>query len=162
MNSFGSLLRAYRLIDYEPDRDYSYIEINRTLRQAHPQMVAEIIAGVNRHGGSAVQKPEADLLRINDEFTLSIVLARCTSTAAGALRWRIRLDTGLLPDITIAVRIDELNKAPRDYYVLPSIDMTFGKLKFAQQNGLALDAYRFDTIDLFYALASRARIAEVA
>ncbi len=33
---------------------------------------------------------------------------------------------------------------------------------FAEQNGLALDAYRFDTLDFFYALASRAQIAEVA
>ena len=159
---FGSLLRAYRLIGYEPDRDYSYIEVNRALRQAHPQVVAEIIAGVTRHGGSAVQDPDTDLVRVNDEFTVSIVLARCTATAAGSLRWRIRLDTGLVPDITIAVRMDEVNEAPRDYYVLPSIDMTFGKLKFAEQNGLALDAYRFDTLDFFYALASRARIAEVA
>ena len=54
------------------------------------------------------------------------------------------------------------NQAPRDYFVLPSIDMTFGRLKLADQNGLALDAYRFDTLDFFYALASRARIAEVA
>jgi hypothetical protein len=67
-----------------------------------------------------------------------------------------------VPDITIAVRMDELNRVPRDFYVLPSIDMTFGRLKFAQQNGLALDAYRFDTLDFFYSLASRARIAEVA
>jgi hypothetical protein len=125
-------------------------------------VVAEIIAGVTRHGGRAVQDPETDLLRVNDEFTVSIVLARCSATAAGSLRWRIRLDTGLVPDITIAVRMDEVNEAPRDYYVLPSIDMTFGKLKFAEQNGLALDAYRFDTLDFFYALASRARIAEVA
>ncbi len=159
---FGSLLRAYRLIGYEPDRDYSYIEINRALRQAHPQLVAEIIAGVARHGGTAMQDPDTDLVRVNDEFTVSIVLARCTVTAARSLRWRIRLDAGLVPDITIAVRMDEVNEAPRDYFVLPSIDMTFGKLKFAEQNGLALDAYRFDTLDFFYALASRARIAEVA
>ena len=125
-------------------------------------MVAEIIAGVTRHGGRAVQDPETDLLHVSDEFTVSIVLARCAATAAGSLRWRIRLDTGLVPDITIAVRMDEVNEAPRDYYVLPSIDMTLGKLKLAEQNGLALDAYRFDTLDFFYALASRARLAEVA
>ena len=29
---FGSLLRAYRLIGYEPERDYRYIEINKALR----------------------------------------------------------------------------------------------------------------------------------
>ena len=36
---FGSLLRAYRLIGYEPERDYRYIEINKALRAAHPQVV---------------------------------------------------------------------------------------------------------------------------
>lgn len=40
--------------------------------------------------------------------------------------------------------------------------MTFAKLRFAEQNGLALDAYRFDTLNFSYALASRARIAEMA
>ena len=59
---FGSLLRAYRLIGYEPDRDYRYIEVNRTLRQAHPQVVAEIIAWVTRHDGSAVKSPEASTM----------------------------------------------------------------------------------------------------
>lgn len=58
--------------------------------------------------------------------------------------------------------MDEVNEAPRDYYVLPSIDMNFGKLKLAEQNGLALDAYRFDPLDFFYGLALRAWIAEVA
>jgi hypothetical protein len=55
--------------------------------------------------------------------------------------------------------LSEVNEAPRDYYVLPSVDMTFVKLKFAEQNGLALDVYRFETLDFFYTLASRARIA---
>ena len=159
---FGSLLRAYRLIGYEPDRDYRYIEINRALRQAHPQMVAEIIAGVERHGGTAVQDPDTDLIRVNDEFTASVVLARCYATEAGSLRWRIRLDTGLVPDITIAVRMDEVNKEPRDYYLLPSSDMTGERLRLAEQNGLSLDAYRFDTLDYFYALAGRAPVMEAA
>ena len=49
---FGSLLRAYRLIGYEPERDYRYIEINKALRTAHPQVVEEIIEGVAAQGGS--------------------------------------------------------------------------------------------------------------
>jgi ribosomal protein S30 len=35
--------------------------------------------------------------------------------------------------------------------------MTDGGLKLAEQNGLSLDAYRFDTLDFFYALAGRAK-----
>ncbi|WP_274534275.1 recombinase family protein [Rhizobium sp. Root482] len=159
---FGSLLRAYRLIGYEPERDYRYIEINRALRQSYPQVVSQIIAGVERRGGIAVKQPDTELIRFNGEFTASIVLARCHSTEAGSLRWRIRLDTGLMPDITIAVRMDELNEAPRDYYLLPSIDMTHDRLRLAEQNGLGLDAYRFDTLDFFYTLAGRTRITEAA
>ncbi|MFH7191306.1 recombinase family protein, partial [Klebsiella pneumoniae] len=33
---FGSLLRAYELVGFAPDRDYRYLEINRKLRQLHP------------------------------------------------------------------------------------------------------------------------------
>jgi len=124
--------------------------------------VAKILGGVAERGGVAVQDPETDLIRINDEFTASVVLARCFETQGGSLRWRIRLDTGLVPDITIAVRMDELNEAPRDYYLLPSIDMTMAKLRLAEQNGLSLDSYCFDTLDYFFALASRARITEAA
>ncbi|RMF48573.1 MAG: recombinase family protein, partial [Deltaproteobacteria bacterium] len=65
---FGSLLRAYKLIGYEPDRDFSYIEINRALRAAHPEIVTEIVEGIVAHGGRAQQDPESQLLRVNDEF----------------------------------------------------------------------------------------------
>ena len=40
--------------------------------------------------------------------------------------------------------------------------MTMASLRLAEQNGLSLDAYRFDTLDYFYALAGRARITEAA
>ena len=159
---FGSLLRAYAMVGYQPDRDYRYIEINRKLREAHPQIVAGVIAGIENTGGSAVQDPRTELLTVNGEFTVSVVPSRCFETTAGSLRWRIRLDTGLLPDITIAIRMDELNAAPRDYYVLPSIDMTADRLRLAEQNGLSLDAYRFDTLDFFFSMAGRTRFSEVA
>jgi len=159
---FGSLLAAYQRIGYEPDRDYSYIEINRALRKAHPHIVAEILEGIENCGGYAVQNANTDLIHINNEFTASVVLSRCLTTPSSSLRWHIRLDTGLMPDITVAVRMDELNKAPRDYFLLPSIDMTVSRLRLAEQNGLSLDAYRFDALECFYALAGRTHITEVA
>jgi len=159
---FGSLLRAYELIGYAPDRDYRYIEINRALRDAFPHIVANIMAGVAANGGRAFRDPVSDLIRVNDEFTASVVIARCVRTAAGSLRWRIRLDAGLVPDMTIAVRMDEANEVPLDYYLLPSIDMSLTRLRLAQQNGLSLDAYRFETLDFFYALAGRVPTAEAA
>lgn len=159
---FGSLLRTYQLIGYEPERDYRYIEINRRLRDMHPKVLTNIIAGIHNMGGRASLDPVTHLLSINEEFTASLVLARCFTTHARSLRWRIRLDIGLLPDVTIAVRMDEMNQAPRDYFILPSIDMTEERFRLAEQNGLSLDAYRFDSLDFFFSVGARASIREAA
>ena len=91
---FGSLLRAYELVGYTPDHDYGYIEINRSLRALHPGIVASAIAGIEKAGGKISQGTDG-LLRLNDEFTVSIVIARCNETLIGSARWQIRLDTSL-------------------------------------------------------------------
>jgi len=161
-NRFGSLLRAYELVGFTPDRDYRYIEINRALRRMHPQIVAETIAGIQKVGGSVVQDPATDLLTINGEFTASIVVVRCRMTVAGSLRWQIRFDVGLWPDITVAVRMDQPNRESLDYYLLPRIDMTAPHLLLAQDNGASLDAYRFDTLEAFFSLTARTELLEVA
>lgn len=159
---FGSLLRAYQLVGFSPDRDYRYIEINRALRRMHPQIVADTIAGIDDAGGSVVQNPDTDLLTVNEEFTASIVVVRCLTTPAGSLRWQIRFDVGLWPDITIAVRMDQPNRAPLDYYLLPRIDMNVPHLRLAEDNGVSLDSYRFDSLEAFHALSARIDLLEVA
>ena len=119
---FGSLLRAYSLVGYMPRRDYRYIEINRSLRQLHPEMMDAIVTDLEAVGATVHRDPETDLLEINGEFSLSVVIARCKQTPAGALRWRLRFDTGLNPDITAAVRMDAGNREPLDFYLFPRID----------------------------------------
>ena len=74
------------MIGYEPERDYRYVEINRALLQAHPGILAQILDGVAERGGQAAQDPDTDLIRINGEFTASVVLARCFETQGGSLR----------------------------------------------------------------------------
>jgi DNA invertase Pin-like site-specific DNA recombinase len=159
---FGSLLRAYELVGFTPDRDYRYIEINRALRRMHPQIVNSTIAGIEEAGGWVEQNLATDLLTVNGEFTASIVVVRCRTTPAGSLRWQIRFDTGLWPDITVAVRMGQLNREALDYYLLPRIDMTEPRLRLAEDNGVTLDAYRFETLESFFCLAARAKLLEVA
>ena len=83
---FGSLLRAYRLVGFKPDRDYRYIEINRRLRDFHPDVVVRAISGIEAAGGRVVRNPRTNLLTINGEFTASLVIVRCLETSAGLLR----------------------------------------------------------------------------
>jgi DNA invertase Pin-like site-specific DNA recombinase len=159
---FGSLLRVYELVGFTPDRDYRYIAINRVLRRLHPQIVTSTIAGIEQAGGCVKQDPSTDLLTINDEFTASVVVVRCRTTPAGSLRWQIRFDTGLWPDITVAVRMNHPNQEALDYYLLPRIDMTASCLRLAEDNGISLDAYRFESLDAFFDLSARTELLEVA
>ena len=159
---FGSLLRAYKLVGFTPDRDYRYIEINKRLRKVHAGIIHETVGEIEQVGGLVQQDTRTNLLTINQEFSASVVIARCTQTDAGAYRWNIRLDTGLLPDITVVIRMDKANKTPLDYYLLPTADMTLPKLRLSESNGLSLDAYRFDDLTHFFAMCKRTSILEVA
>lgn len=152
---FGSLLRAYALVGFSPGHDYRYLEINRKLRRLHPTIVAETIEGIEAAGGSVQTDPVTDLLTINDEFTASVVVVRCFQTPAGSLRWKVRLDNKLKPDLTIVIRMDVENLGAHDYYLLPRLDMREALLRLAEYNGLSLDSYRFDTLDPLYRMAAR-------
>jgi DNA invertase Pin-like site-specific DNA recombinase len=159
---FGSLVSAYRLIGYDPGIDYSFVEINRRLRKEHSQIVESVIRRITELGGLVTWDEDTELLLLNHELRVSIVLGRHCTTGAGSSRWLIRLDEGLKPDITIAVRMDATNEVVRDYYLLPGIDMTWENLRIAEQNGLYLDAYRFDTLDYFLGMAERIKLQEAA
>lgn len=156
---FGSLLRAYQLVGYSPSRDFRYIETNRALRAMHPDVVASVVEGLHAAGGHA-DVDDNGLLKINAEFSASIVIARCLETPAGGLRWKLRLDQGLRPNLTIAVRMEPGNTEIRDYYLLPWIEYGADpSLRLAPDNGLLLDTFRFDNLEAFYDLARRTELA---
>ncbi|MQA65208.1 MAG: recombinase family protein [Alphaproteobacteria bacterium] len=159
---FGTLLRAYQQVGFTPDRDFQYVEINRTLREMHPEVVSTAIEEIRRTGGFAERDPITDLLTVNREFTVSIVISRCREMQSGTLRWHIRFDRRLRPDITVAIRMDQANLQPLDYYLLPRIDVEGPFLRLTRYNGISLDAYRFDGMEALYDLAARIRLQEVA
>jgi hypothetical protein len=158
---FGSLVRAYGLIDYDPGRDLSFIEINRRLRQIHPSIIDDAVRSLEKNGGVVTRDSDTDLLVVNGMLTVSIVVARCYATASGAFRWTVRLDVELDPDLTIAVRMNAPNESPLDYYVLPSLDVHGVRLRIREDNGIFLDGYRYESLDYFFGMAQtvRARVA---
>ena len=159
---FGSLVRAYTLVGYTPDRNYEFIEINRKLRRLHREVVTNVKRQIVDLGGEIDEEPGTDLLTINGEFTASIVLARCRSTEAGFFRWQILFDSALAPDITVAIRMIASNDAPLDYYLFPSLDINLSKLLLRETNSVGFETYRFDTLDYFLGMARRSRIPEAA
>jgi hypothetical protein len=160
---FGSLLRAYKLAGYVPEPSYRHLEINRSLRRIHPEAVRQAIIGIEAIGGTVTVDSTNDLLTINDEWTASIVIARCFETRRGYLRWRIRLDAHRRPDVTVALRMEQGNTEIRDCYLLPRLDMdTADEVYLREDNGIALDAYRFGSLGALFAFAARSAIQVAA
>lgn len=159
---FGSLLRAYQLVGFTPDRDYCYLETNKFLRRLHPEITNQTESEIISLGGIVRRDAATDLLRINDEFNISLVLARCQTPESGNHRWKVRFDTSLIPDITVAVRLEPSNKGILDYYLLPSLDFGQPRINLAERNTVEFESYRFDSLSYLYGMAERTRLRRVA
>ncbi|MEN8130567.1 MAG: recombinase family protein [Pseudomonadota bacterium] len=159
---FGGLIRAYKMVGFTPDRDYRYLETNKFLRRFHPKIVNQTESQIAMLGGLVQRDPATDLLRVNDEFGISLVLARCQTRESGRLHWKVRFDTSLAPDITVVVRLDQTNQAALDYYLLPRLDFGQPRIRLAERNPIEFESYRFDNLDYLYGMAERTRLRRTA
>jgi len=159
---FGSLIRAYEMVGFTPDRDYQYLEINKFLRRFHPEIVNQTESQIALLGGVVRRDPATDILRVNDEFNISLVLARCQTPESGRHHWKVRFDTSLAPDITVAVRLDHGNDAALDYYLLPRLDFGQSRVNLGERNAIEFESYRFDTLDYLYGMAERTKLRRAA
>jgi DNA invertase Pin-like site-specific DNA recombinase len=157
---FGSLPRAYTLIGWFPFRDFAYLEINRRLRRQYKDLGETIIREL-RNCGAIVSTIHNGLFHINQEFTASLVIAPCRKRMLG-YRWRICFDKALKPDITVVARLNPENDAILDYYLFPALDQLQRRIGLSQTNHLALDVYRFESLNFFYSLSKRIRLENVA
>jgi hypothetical protein len=159
---FGSLIRAYSLVGYTPERDFSYIETNRALRTLHAQHVEEIKNQLMATGAVAEMDHSTGVLTINGDFTAALVIARCHTHSNGRHRWLIRLERSHNCDITIAARMAEHNQSILDYYLFPKSDELNAKIRLWPENPLVLEVYRFENLNLLYAVSRRIRIGDAA
>jgi hypothetical protein len=59
--------------------------------------------------------------------------------------------------------MDDNNKSARDYYLLPRIGVGLvSSFQLAPENGILLDAYRFDSLDAFLDLTRRTPLRAAA
>lgn len=155
---FGTLVNAYRLAGFAPDRDYAYVEINRRLKRLHPTLVEDTVQRLKSVGATIGTSRTKRELLVNGEYTASLVISRCWQSPAGTLSWVIRFGQDRMPDITIMVRMNPANDEPSDFYLLPLLEIRSASLRLGEYNAAYVDAYRFDSLDGFARLAVRTRI----
>ncbi|KQN67046.1 serine recombinase [Pseudomonas sp. Leaf58] len=159
---FGSLIDSYRLIGYEPARDYGYIEANRHLRERFPAILSDTLQKIEAVGGRISVDPNTQLILVNEEFTVSVVLCRCLQVATGRRRWQVRFDFSLFPDITVAVRMLPGETEILDYYLFPMIDLVAPNLRLGDTNPRELELYRFENLEILSTLSKRFSLLSAA
>ena len=58
--------------------------------------------------------------------------------------------------------MDAPNRAPLDYYLLPTLDVHLARLRIKEDNGLFLDGYRYESLDYFFGMAQTVRAGQAA
>lgn len=160
---FGGLLRAYQLVGYTPDRDLRYILINQRLREIHSEITIDTIQKISSICGREIfVDKETALIEINDNLFISITINRCFCTSSGKRRWKIRFDTGLRPDITVAVRMCEDNANIHDYYIIPKYVYIDDKMNLYEINSDLLDTFRSTNLDKLFDMSININIDEAS
>jgi DNA invertase Pin-like site-specific DNA recombinase len=158
---FKSLVNAFKLIGYIPRKDYGYIEVDQELERTKSTIVSQIIEQILHSGGSVTREPATDLLMINNEFTASVVVARCRRRPRQQTNyWFIPVRARLKAEITIIIRMDQENREPLDYYFLPRIEIADKNITLREHNSSCFDTYRFSSLDFFFRMIKRVRASE--
>lgn len=158
---FGGLLRAYTLIGYKPEHDYSYIQINEALRSFYSGIIEDFKGEILKSNCYIDEYKYAPMLYINDEFLIFVLITKCTHMKSGKLRWKVRFDNSQKADITIVIRMDSQNITPLDFYIIPKIENEYSKMCMTETNNIRLDLYRFDNLDKLLQIITRMKVREL-
>lgn len=158
---FGGLLRAYTLIGYKPEHDYSYIQINEALRSFYSGIIEDFKGEILKSNCYIDEYKYAPMLYINDELLICVLITKCTPMKSGKLRWKVRFDNSQKADITIVIRMDSQNISPLDFYIIPKIENEYSKMCMTETNNIRLDLYRFDNLDKLLQIITRMKVREL-
>jgi hypothetical protein len=156
---FGSLTKVYELVGFRPEYDMRTLELNRALRRLHSGIVQRTRHAIAELGAHVWCDPKTDLLHLNEELSVSLVLARCKTLPDGLQRWQVHFDLARsAPDITVAIRLDPSNETELDYYVLPRLNFGPARIQITERNATEFECFRFDDLNFFYGLTRRANV----
>ena len=158
---FGGLLRAYTLIGYKPEHDYSYLKINEALRSFYSEIIEDFKGEILKSNCHIDEYKYYPMLYINDEFLISVLVTKCIHMKSGKLRWKVRFDNSQKADITIVIRMNSQNISPLDFYIIPKIENEYSKMCMMETNNIRLDLYRFDNLDKLLQIITRMKVREL-
>ncbi|MEI9413048.1 recombinase family protein [Mesorhizobium salmacidum] len=157
---FGSVLKAYELVGYQPPKNWQFITSKERLASVRAQAIGDLLDAIERIGGKATYDTQNDLLRINDEFTIAIEIARCRVSDHGYPFWSMDTQRQSVADIFTLIRMSPGDLVIRDYLIAPASKIV-GRPALLANNGAQLDTYLFPSLTPLARLAGRASVENI-
>ena len=158
-NRYGSLIQAYELIGYTPDRDYTYIYINKQVREIYSSVVESILEEMFEFGIQDAHLKNGEIV-INGEVRIVVIISPCKATNKGYASWLLKLERSRNADFSLCIRLHPDNKNKKDYYIFSKHDFEVVDGRLYEDNGLILDSFRSDNLTWFYKIFTRKEIFE--
>lgn len=119
VSRFGSLVRAYQRVGFEPERDYGFIT-NYARRRELARLFRNEVALDLAQRGIDVRWDGRQVLVVGGGLRVAVMLAMCKRTDAGP-RWSVQINGGPPSGWILARRmaIDEIEV--RDHWLYPSV-----------------------------------------
>lgn len=146
---YGSLMAAYKLIDYQPSKLLARAK-NRALRRAKLKMATEeIVAKITSLGGEA-QLDKNGYLQIDGDLSVSICAARANGERLGRMRWYAQVDRHARSDLTLVLRFSVTNTRIEACYLLPTSALARVSRNFIRiTDRVFIESCRFASLEEF-------------
>lgn len=161
MHRFGTLQAVYKLIGYDASPNYRDFDINNRLHQLRLEIIEDLLAAIGEAGGLTHYDRKTQVVRVNEEFSVVISIARCRLSTHGYLRWPFRKRRLAGPNISILIRMEPGHTKVRDFLISPAWEAERAPPMLLSSNGVRLDAFLFQSLDPLVELARRAPIGGV-
>jgi hypothetical protein len=149
---FGSLTVAYNLIGLKFTGRCYRAESGPQVTAVVNQVVKEIVANVERFGGSATFNEQDRLLTVDQHLKVAIRAARPASEGGTrAQRWRLVRSLSSDSDLTLVIRLDASKSDVLDYYLVPTARLAKskdGQLRMSKR--VFAEQYRYCSLERFY------------
>jgi len=147
LRRFGTLRNLYRLIGYNNAKHWGHLEAYERwadLNRANGTLLCEAF---EKAGARGTFDPSMELLRVNDSVNICFAVAKCLKNQGRPSRWTVRRRVRQPMGWTVAIRLDENNKAILDYVLLPSPSVASAYLWFSEEDRPVHKIERFETFE---------------
>ncbi|WP_292300369.1 recombinase family protein [Mesorhizobium sp.] len=158
IHRFGTLQAAYDLVGYEASANYRYFNVITQLHRRRMEIIQDLVAAVGQAGGLAYYDSKRQLVRVNEEFTIAVWIARCRPSPYGYSHWPFHKRRLTGSDISVLIRMLPDNVTVRDFLIVPAWEAEHAAPMLSPNNGVGLDAFLFQSLDPLVEIARRAPI----